>query len=94
MPANLVPFIVLWTLLAISVAVLVVWRKSVANLEDDSLHVFQGSVAQQISVAHKLEVIDKWGKIVTAITVISGLIIGVVWMYQNWVTSSTIQTGV
>jgi len=31
MHVNLVPFIVLWALLAASVLVLIVWRKMVAN---------------------------------------------------------------
>lgn len=94
MQANLIPFIVLWVLFALSVAVLVVWRKTVANQEDDTIHVLQGSVAQQVNVAHKLEVIDKWGKILTAITVVFGLILGAVWIYQNWITTSNIQSGV
>ncbi len=93
MPANLIPFIVLWVLLAVSVAVMVVWRKVIANQEDDSIHVLQGSVAQQVDVANKLEVIDKWGKILTAVTVIFGLILGAVWIYENWVTASNIPAG-
>lgn len=94
MPTNLIPFIVLWVLLALSVAVLVVWRKTVANQEDDSIHVLQGSVAQQVHVAQKLEAIDKWGKILTAAAVIFGLILGAIWIYENWVLTSNIQSGV
>ncbi len=94
MHLNLVPFIVLWGLLAISVIVMIVWRKLVASEEDDTLHVLQGSVAQQVTVAHKLEVIDKWGKILTVIAVVSGLLLGAVYVYQSWVTASNIPTGV
>lgn len=94
MQINLIPFIVLWVLLALSVAVLIVWRKMVAANEDDSLHMLQGAAAQQVSMAAKLEVIDKWGKILTVITVVFGVILGAVWIYQNWVTTSTTQTGV
>lgn len=91
MHVNLVPFIVLWVLLAASVLVLIVWRKMVANQEDDTIHVLQGSVAQQVTVAQKLEVIDKWGKILTVITLVFGLILGAVYIYQNFVTMSNIQ---
>jgi len=91
MHINLVPFIVLWALLAVTVAAMIVWRKMVANQEDDSLHVLQGSVAQQVTVAQKLEVIDKWGKILTVITLVFGLILGAVYIYQNFVTMSNIQ---
>jgi len=48
---NLIPFIVLWSLLAASVIAMIVWRKMVANQEDDTIHVLQGSVAQQVTVA-------------------------------------------
>jgi hypothetical protein len=90
---NLVPLIVLWSLLAISVIVMVVWRKMVASGEDDTLHVLQGSVAQQVTVANKLEMIDKWGKILTIVTVVSGVIIGALWVYQSYVTASNIPSG-
>jgi len=90
---NLIPFIVLWVLLALSVAVLVVWRKMIASQEDDTIHVLQGSVAQQVTVAHKLEVIDKWGKIMTVITVAFGVILGAAYVYLNFVAMSNIQQG-
>ena len=71
---------------------MIVWRKMVASHEDDSLHVLQqGSVAQQVTVAQKLEVIDKWGKILTIVTVVFGLILGAVYIYQNLVTMSNVQ---
>jgi hypothetical protein len=41
-----------------------------------------------LNVAHKLEVIDKWGKILTAITVIFGLVLGALYLYQSWVAMS------
>ena len=69
-------------------------RKSVASNEDDSLHMMQGAaVAKQVSIAHKLEVIDKWGKILTAVTVGFGLVLGAAYTYQNWVTASNIPAG-
>jgi uncharacterized membrane protein len=91
MHINLVPFIVLWVILAVSVLAMIAWRKMVASQEDDSLHVLQGSVAQQVSVAQKLEVIDKWGKILTIITIVYGVILGAVYVYQNFVQMSTTQ---
>jgi len=91
MHVNLMPFIVLWALLAVSVIVLIAWRKMVANQEDDTIHVLQGSVAQQVNVAQKLEVIDKWGKILTIIALVFGLILGAAYIYQNFVTMSNVQ---
>jgi uncharacterized membrane protein len=89
MQINLTPFIILWVLLAVTVLVLIFWRKSVSSHEDDSLHVLQGSVAQQVNLATKLETIDKWGKILTVIAVIYGVILGAAWIYQSYITAST-----
>jgi hypothetical protein len=82
--------IALWALLAVSVIALIVWRKTVARNEDDQLHVMQVAAAtQQADVAHKLEVIDKWGKIVTAVTVAYGVLIAGLFIYQTWMQTST-----
>jgi len=84
----------LWALLAVSVIVLIVWRKTVARNEDDQLHVLQtAAVTQQAEVAHKLEVIDKWGKIVTAVTVAYGALIAGLFIYQTWMQTSTTVPG-
>jgi hypothetical protein len=58
MSLNLIPFIVLWGLLAASVIGMIVWRKTVSSNEDDSLHMMQGVAAEQLTVARKLDVID------------------------------------
>jgi cytochrome oxidase Cu insertion factor (SCO1/SenC/PrrC family) len=84
----------LWALLAASVIALIVWRKMVASHEDDQLHVMQTAAAtQQAEVAHKLEVIDKWGKSVTAVTVAYGVLIAGLFIYQTWMQSSTTVPG-
>ena len=93
MNLNFVPILVVWGMLAISVLVLIVWRKAIARNEDDNVHLLHTeAVPQQVAVAHKLEVIDKWGKIVTAVTVAYGVLIAALFFYQTWVqTSTTIQ---
>ena len=70
MNLDLRPFMVLWGVLAVAVLVLLALRKSVAKNEDDSLHLSVGNVSQQqTAIAQKLDMIDKWGKILTVITV-------------------------
>jgi len=94
MNLNLLPLVVMWGAMAASVLVLIVWRKMVARNEDDQLHVLHTeAVPQQAMVAHKLEVIDKWGKIVTAVTVAFGVLIAALFVYQTWVQTSTTITG-
>ncbi len=92
---DLRPFYVLWGILAASVLALIVWRKSVASHEDDSLHVMGGDVVpQQVAIAHKLEVIDKWGKTMTVATVVLGLLLAAAFVYQSFaITATTTQTG-
>lgn len=95
MLSNYLPYLVLWGLLAASVVALIIWRKAVASEEDDSLHVLDGevaSVSHQTALAQKLEQIDRWGKLLTIVTVVFGLVIAGLYLYQMWVaTSTTIQ---
>jgi len=86
---NLWPYFIVWVVLAAVVLSLLAWRKSVASHEDDSLHLANaGAVASQVEVTHKLERIDKWGKILTAIAVVYGLAVGCAYLYQSWVQLS------
>lgn len=89
---NFVPLLVLLGLLAITVLALFVWRKTLASGEDDTLHVLDGASvvknAHQDVLAHKLDLIDKWGKILTVVTVVYGLIVGGLYAWQSWVQNS------
>jgi hypothetical protein len=92
MHINLTPFLVLGALLVLSVVAMIVWRQAVARREDDTLHVTHGgtAVSQQFDVAHRLEVIDKWGKTLTVVTVVYSLIVGALFVYQQWLRASNL----
>ena len=92
MNISLLPFLYPWIALALAVIGLLVRRKVVASHEDDNLHVFDGGGANQTVVAHKLDQIDKWGKILTVIALVYGLILALAYAYQAWIQTS--QTGV
>ena len=51
-----------------------------------------GVAADQIVVAHKLDQIDKWGKILTVIALVYGIILAAAYVYQAWI--QTAQSGV
>jgi hypothetical protein len=83
-----VPFVVLWALLALAVIGLIIYRRIVSAGEDDMIHVSDaaGAVAsQQVSVSQKLDQIDKWGKALTVVVVVYGVVLAGVYVYQSWV---------
>jgi hypothetical protein len=83
---NLTPFLAIWSVVALAVLVLLAVRSLVASKEDDSLHVMHGTVADQVTVANKLDVIDKWGKILTVVAVVLGLAIAAAYVYDSLLT--------
>jgi hypothetical protein len=92
MNLNLIPFAIAWAVLALTVITLIVIRKRVASGEDDTLHVMDGDAAlvpRQQEIAQKLEVIDRWGKTLTVIAVVTGLALAALWVYQSWVIASS-----
>lgn len=87
---HLGPFFVVWVVLALVVLFLLAWRKAVSIHEDESLHLADtNAVAEQITISHKLEQIDKWGKILTVVALVYGLVVGCIYMYQSWVELSS-----
>ena len=82
---DLRPFVALWAIVTASVIVLFIWRKIVAGKEDDTLHVNSGALSQQTSLAEKLDQIDKWGKIMTVLAVLIGLLLAAAYVYAQFV---------
>ena len=93
MELYLTPFVGAWLVLATAVVVLGLTRKVIAYRENDTLHVHEGDsalIAQQQSFANKLDVIDRWGKILTAVAVVSGIVMAIWFLYQAWVDGGKI----
>jgi hypothetical protein len=82
---------IVWVVVACVLAGLALYRKLVARSEDDMLHVRESEqplVRRQAFVAGRLDLVDKWGKTLTVILVVSGLLIGALYLYQQWVASN------
>ena len=89
MNISFVPFKVIWALLAIVVLALIAYRKVVSSKEEETLHLADASEANhQAVIAHKLEWIDKWGKLLTAIAVVYGVLLAAAYTYHVWQTMS------
>lgn len=94
MSPNWLPLLVSWGALAVIVAVLAVYRNTLARKEDDHIHLADGEssmIPQQSAVAHRIEVVEKWGKSLTVVLLIYGLAVGAYYLYTVWQTQSSAQ---
>jgi hypothetical protein len=83
----LVPFAA-WAVVALIVVVLVIYRYSVARKDDGVIHVAASEAqisSEQVVIAKRLEIIDRWGKILTVLVILSGLALAGAYAYQVWV---------
>lgn len=81
--------VLIFCVLAISVAVLGAMRK-VAGREEEQLlmHVGDPSIVEKkASIVQRIDGIEKWGKTLTAITAVYGLILLCWFLYQGWLQS-------
>lgn len=84
---NLTPAVVIWAILAIATLGLALYRKLVSAGEEDLVHLGPGEerhIPEQVALASKLKGIDRWGKILTVITVAVGLAMAALYLYQAW----------
>jgi len=88
----MIPLVSLWCLMAIAVLVLAVMRKMASKDESEVLHPDDKAFEDhQAVIAQRLEKIDTWGKIVTAVTVVFGLLLCALYLYNGWFESQTIR---
>ncbi len=89
---NLLPYALAWVGLAIVVIVLAFVRKNVSSQEDDTLHLgggAEGAVEHQKLVAQKLAKLDLWGKILTTLLAVTGVVLAVFYGIQMWESSKS-----
>jgi hypothetical protein len=82
---SMVPYVATWCLLALAVLGLALYRKLASLREDDLIHIGPGEeklIPKQVALFHKLEVVDRWGKLLTIIVAASGLFLAVLYLYR------------
>jgi hypothetical protein len=82
---NFTPAVVAWSILAIATLGLALYRKLISAGEEDLIHLGpgeEGRIPQQVVLAGRLKAIDRWGKSLTVVTVVIGLAIAAVYLYQ------------
>ena len=94
MSLNALPFVVSWAVLACIVLALALYKAILyarAGRQEFPPHLFNMSKDQAARIdvaAHLEETVEKWGKILTVVTVAYGLALVGVWVYQVWTTTS------
>lgn len=89
---NLLPYAIAWVVLVLVVIALAFIRKNISAEEDDTLHLGGGSeqaIAHQQDTAKKLAKLDLYGKVLTAVAVVTGVALGVLYAWQMWEASAT-----
>jgi hypothetical protein len=82
---NLTPAVVIWVILALATLGLALYRKLISAGEEDLIHLGPGEerhIPEQVALEAKLDAIDRGGKILTVITVLVGLAMAAVYLYQ------------
>jgi hypothetical protein len=88
---NMIPYVAIWSVLAVAVLALALYRKVLTfHGDDEFVHLTDGEqrlIPQLVALGHKLEIIDRWGKFLTVFTVALGLAIAAFVLYQAWQAS-------
>ena len=81
------PWVASWIVLGVCVAALAIYRKLLANREDDIVHVTSGEskvFSKQLNIAQRLQKIDFWGKTLTIVLAVYGLALLGLLIYRQY----------
>jgi len=81
-----------WAALFCAYAIVALMRWNLSRREDDHLHFSdaeQQLVVTQTTIAHKLDVLDQWSKTLLTLVIVSAVVIGGLYLYLEWQSSST-----
>jgi hypothetical protein len=91
MQSTLTVQALVWVVMAVVVGSLAVYRKYVSRAEVDVLHLGETEsleIPRQEAMAHRLESIDRWGKILTVALIVYGVAIACGFGYFAWQSTS------
>jgi hypothetical protein len=84
---NIFVLLSAWLLVLAAFAAVAVLRWQLGRREDDHLH-FGATDGQlvntQVSIAHKLDVLDRWKSALLVLTILTGLAIAAIHAYNVW----------
>jgi hypothetical protein len=80
--------VAIWVVLGVATLILAAYRKVVTvHEEEDVVRLApgeEGEIPKQISLASRLNAIDRWGKTMTVLVTIVGLGLATAYLYQAW----------
>ena len=88
---NLIPYVAIWAVVGIAVLALALYRKILTfHGDDEFVHLSEGEqrlIPQQVALGHRLEAIDRWGKVLTVVIAAYGVAIVAVVLLKAWQAS-------
>ena len=90
---NPLLYISTWAFLAIVVLVMAAYRYFLVRHEDATLDVMESAslASEQAKVFKKAAAIERWGKVLTLVVVVYGLVLVGAYIYHAWELSGQIQ---
>jgi hypothetical protein len=92
---NLIPYVVLWSFLALAVLGLALYRKVLTfHGDDEFLHLSASEeklIPHQVTLARKLDFVDRWGKTLTVCCAVFGIVIAAMFVILTWQASLQIK---
>lgn len=79
-------YVIVWSCLTIIVLALALIRYLVSLHEDDNLHLSaaeKGLITKQMVFFEHLDAIDRWGKSLTTVALVTGLVLAGIFLYQR-----------
>jgi hypothetical protein len=91
---NLAPMLIAWMIVGGGTAALALYRKFVSHNEEDIVRLGPGEevlIPEQMKLARELTAIDKLGKVMTVLTFVFGIVVGLAYLYVGYVNSNVVR---
>jgi hypothetical protein len=86
MNIDFTPFAIVWVVFAVVIAGLLMYRRLVREHEEDTLFLSNPrEEARQMVIAHRLDVIDRWGKLLTIVAAVYSVLLVGAYAYHVWI---------
>jgi hypothetical protein len=94
MNQNFIMLLSSWGVLALIVLILAAYRSQLGRKEDDTIHIGADAadpsvLTQQVKTAQQIDSVERWGKTLTVVLVLYGVVLGCYYLYSFWQAQST-----